>query len=103
MFFIFWWTGRPKKFDAVAAPTKPVERVAPTAAAPQTAGAHERVAPRKTIWTDKTVATISHFALIAWVVVIVLGLMLLLSWGMIIAKSPAFLPLAHAKDARTQH
>ena len=71
VFFIFWWTGRPKKFDAVAAPTKPVERVAPTAAAPQTAGAHERVAPRKTIWTDKTVATISHFALIAWVVVIV--------------------------------
>ena len=31
---------------------------------------HERVAPRKTIWTDKTVATISHFALIVWVVVI---------------------------------
>jgi len=34
-------------------------------------GAHERVAPRKTMWTDQTVATISHFALIAWVIVIV--------------------------------
>lgn len=71
VFFIFWWTGRPKKFDAVAAPAAPVAKPAPVAATPKTTGAHERVAPRKTIWTDKTVATISHIALIAWVVVIV--------------------------------
>jgi ABC-type glycerol-3-phosphate transport system permease component len=70
VFFVFWWTGRPKKFDAVAMPTAPVAKAAVGATA-KPSGAHERVAPRKTMWTDQTVATISHFALIAWVIVIV--------------------------------
>jgi ABC-type glycerol-3-phosphate transport system permease component len=71
VFFVFWVTGRPKK----SGPITPY--IAPAAAAPaaekpaKPVGQLEHPTARSTIWTDKTVATISHFALIAWVVVIV--------------------------------
>jgi len=73
VFFVFWVTGRPKK----SGPITPYIAPAATAAAPvaakpaKPAGQLEHPTARRTIWTDKTVATISHFALIAWVVVIV--------------------------------
>ncbi|WP_423065572.1 ABC transporter permease subunit [Devosia sp. CN2-171] len=71
VFFIFWWTGRPAKSGPVTTAPAPLVRAAPVpkpVAKPVTQ--YEHPAPRKTIWTDKTVATISHVALIGWVVVI---------------------------------
>ncbi len=65
VFFVFWWTGRPKKSEPVSATV-----VAPVVTAPKKPVAVAHAAPRKTIWTDKTVSTISHIALIAWAVII---------------------------------
>jgi ABC-type glycerol-3-phosphate transport system permease component len=71
VFFIFWWTGRPAKSGPVSADPAPLSRTAtPIKAAARPAAKLERPVARKTIWTDKTVATISHVALIGWVVVI---------------------------------
>ena len=73
VFFVFWWTGRPAKSkrSAVAPPVDDGTPHLPRAAAtPQRVPQVERAKPRPTIWTDKTVATISHIALIAWVVII---------------------------------
>jgi ABC-type glycerol-3-phosphate transport system permease component len=71
VFFIFWWTGRPAKSGPVSADPAPLSRTAaPIKAAAKPAAKLERPVARKTIWTDKTVATISHVALIGWVVVI---------------------------------
>ena len=81
VFLVFYLTeNRPRKArpaPAVAASPAPVKgrggaaaaarpKAAAAAAVPQVT----RAAPRPTIWTDKTVATISHVALIAWVVII---------------------------------
>jgi N-acetylglucosamine transport system permease protein len=70
VFFVFWWTGRPAK-------SGPVSKVAATPAATVApkpvvvpATKLQSAAPKKTFWTDKTVATISHVALIAWAVII---------------------------------
>lgn len=71
VFFVFWWTGRPKKFDQHPVTMAPADRQAPATTTAQPQSTHHRAAPKKTIWTDKTVATISHIALIAWVVIIV--------------------------------
>lgn len=66
VFFVFWWTGRPPKSGPVS--TNP----APLAPAPVVKAKPLALAKpaRKPFWTDKTVATISHVALIAWVVII---------------------------------
>ena len=66
VFLVFWWTGRPPKSGPVS--TNP----APLAAAPvvKTNPIVSARPTKKPFWTDKTVATISHVALIAWVVVI---------------------------------
>jgi ABC-type glycerol-3-phosphate transport system permease component len=68
VFLVFYLTGRPAKAEPYQAPTTP----APVATArPKPAATPvQRAAPRRTIWTDKTVATISHVALIIWAVVI---------------------------------
>lgn len=72
VFFIFWWTGRPPKSKWASTPSAstPVVRAASTARPAKPVGQLEHPVAKKTIWTDKTVATISHFALIAWVVII---------------------------------
>ncbi len=71
VFFVFWWTGRPAKSGPVSKTLAPdVVRAAPKAKPAAPASQLERPAARKTIWTDKTVATTSHVALIGWVVVI---------------------------------
>lgn len=71
VFFIFWWTGRPAKSGPISADPAPLSRtVTPVKAATKPVAKLERPVARKTIWTDKTVATISHVALIGWVVVI---------------------------------
>ena len=69
IFFVFWWTGRPAKSGPVSKIAAPV--AAAPAAAPKPAAKAQRATSRPTIWTDKTVATISHFALIAWMIVII--------------------------------
>ncbi|MDC9823328.1 ABC transporter permease subunit [Devosia sp. ZB163] len=74
VFFVFWWTGRPAKSErassAAALPElRPVPIAAPAKPA-KSAGQLEHPVARKTFWTDKTVATISHVALIGWVVII---------------------------------
>ena len=66
VFLVFWWTGRPPKSgpvgtSSVQAAPAPIAKPAPIASAKPA---------RKPFWTDKTVATFSHVALIAWVVVI---------------------------------
>jgi ABC-type glycerol-3-phosphate transport system permease component len=71
VFFVFWWTGRPAKSGPISTAPAPLPRAAtPTAAVAKPTGQLEHPVARKTIWTDKTVATISHVALIAWVVII---------------------------------
>jgi ABC-type glycerol-3-phosphate transport system permease component len=72
VFFIFWWTGRPAKSGPVSADPAPLSRapVTPVKPAAKPTAALEHPVAKKTIWTDKTVSTISHVALIAWVVVI---------------------------------
>ena len=81
VFLVFYLTeNRPRKArpaPAVAAGPAPVRAAVAVAAAarPKAAAAAAvpqvtRPAPRPTIWTDKTVAIISHTALIAWVVII---------------------------------
>ena len=72
VFIIFWWTGRPAKSGPVStdAPTLSRAPVTPAAKQAKPAVALEHPVARKTIWTDKTVSTISHIALIGWVVVI---------------------------------
>jgi ABC-type glycerol-3-phosphate transport system permease component len=70
VFFVFWWTGRPPKSKPVDTTAAPLVRAAPVAAVAKPAAQFEHPHARKTIWTDKTVATISHIALIAWVVII---------------------------------
>lgn len=71
VFFVFWWTGRPKKSGPISTFTAPPV-TAPVVKKPaQPVAALEHPKPKRTFFTDKTVATISHFALIAWVVVIV--------------------------------
>lgn len=74
VFFVFWWTGRPPKSGAVTtASSAPFVRAtpAPKAAAPLKPTAQlEHPVARKTIWTDQTVSTISHVALIAWTIII---------------------------------
>lgn len=66
VFFVFWWTGRPPKSGSVSTSSAAVASLplkkAPTAVANRPA--------KKPFWTDKTVATVSHVALIAWVVII---------------------------------
>ena len=69
VFIVFWWTGRPKKSGPVAVSTATPVGVAPKPKAKPVAE-YEHPTARKTFWTDKTVATISHIALIGWVVVI---------------------------------
>jgi N-acetylglucosamine transport system permease protein len=66
VFFVFWWTGRPPKSGPVSTNAAPVA-VAPIAKPKPLASAKPA---QKPFFTDKTVATISHVALIAWVVVI---------------------------------
>ena len=73
VFFIFWWTGRPAKSGPVNKDAAPLSRTAAPVVAKTPArpvAQVERAQPRKTFFTDKTVATISHIALIGWVVVI---------------------------------
>jgi ABC-type glycerol-3-phosphate transport system permease component len=70
VFFIFWWTGRPAKSGPVSKALPPLARTAPLAAPARPVAKLDRPTAKKTIWTDKTVAGISHVALIAWVVVI---------------------------------
>lgn len=71
VFFVFWWTGRPPKSRRVHNAAAPVVRTAPAAKPARPAGQRKVATPRKaTIWTDTTVGTISHIALIVWVVVI---------------------------------
>lgn len=70
VFFIFWWTGRPAKSGPVTTTATPLVRTAPVAKPARPVGQLEHPVARKTIWTDKTVAAISHVALIAWVVII---------------------------------
>lgn len=71
VFFVFWWTGRPAKSGPVSKTLAPdVVRQAPATKPSASAARLERPVARRTIWTDKTVATISHVALIGWVVVI---------------------------------
>ncbi len=65
VFLVFWWTGRPPKSGPVsssAAPVAPLPVAKPAPVANRPA--------KKPFWTDKTVATFSHVALIAWVVII---------------------------------
>lgn len=74
VFFVFWWTGRPQKSEKVigtvsATPVRAAP-VAATAAPARPITQFEHPVAKKTIWTDQTVSTISHIALIAWVVVI---------------------------------
>ncbi|MFY8032819.1 MAG: ABC transporter permease subunit [Devosia sp.] len=69
VFFVFWWTGRPAKWKATGTGSAPVARATPVAA-PAKPAARVPSTPRKPFWTDKTVATVSHVALIAWVIVI---------------------------------
>jgi N-acetylglucosamine transport system permease protein len=69
VFFVFWWTGRPAKWKATGTGSAPVARATPVAA-PAKPVTRVPSTPRKPFWTDKTVATISHVALIAWVIVI---------------------------------
>ena len=70
VFFVFWWTGRPAKYNPGKITSTPLVRTAPVAKSAKPVAQLERPAARKTVWTDKTVAGISHVALIAWVVVI---------------------------------
>jgi len=67
VFLVFWWTGRPAKWKAGPAGSASVARVTSAPAKPV---ARAVCTPRKPFWTDKTVATVSHVALIAWVIVI---------------------------------
>lgn len=70
VFLVFWWTGRPPKSEPVSTSVAPLVRAAPVATQAKPIGQLEHPVAKKTIWTDKTVATISHVALIAWVVII---------------------------------
>lgn len=71
VFFVFWWTGRPPKSRRrVRSASAPAVRSAPISKPVKATATRTAVAPRKTIWTDGTVATISHIALIVWVVII---------------------------------
>jgi len=71
VFFVFWWTGRPAKSAPVEKSAAPLSRAAvPVAPKPANPAPLERPQPRKTFFTDKTVATISHIALVGWVVII---------------------------------
>jgi len=70
VFLIFWWTGRPAKSGPISTVITPLVRSAPVAKPAKPVTQLERPVAKKTIWTDKTVATISHIALIGWVVVI---------------------------------
>jgi ABC-type glycerol-3-phosphate transport system permease component len=70
VFFVFWWTGRPPKSKPADPTAAPLVRAAPVAAVAKPVAQFEHPHAKKTIWTDKTVATISHIALIAWVVII---------------------------------
>ena len=69
-----WWTGRPQKSEKVIGTVSAAAtvRAAPVAAAApaKPISQFEHPVAKKTILTDKTVSTISHIALIAWVVVI---------------------------------
>ncbi|HEY0854578.1 MAG TPA: ABC transporter permease subunit [Devosia sp.] len=68
VFLVFYLTGRPSKGQPYTPPKTPV---AVSVARPNPVPTQvTRAAPRRTIWTDKTVATISHVALIAWAIVI---------------------------------
>jgi ABC-type glycerol-3-phosphate transport system permease component len=71
VFFVFWWTGRPAKSGPITTSFAAPEVRAKPVAAGAKPGKLEHPTAKKTIWTDETVATISHIALIAWVVVIV--------------------------------
>jgi ABC-type glycerol-3-phosphate transport system permease component len=72
VFVVFWWTGRPAKSgpSPAAAPGSPMPETARAAPPPSRVPRAERVRPRSTFWTDKTVAIVSHIALAAWVVII---------------------------------
>lgn len=66
VFLVFWWTGRPPKSGPVSAGAAPLAPVRLVKATPLPAAKPAR----RPFWTDRTVAAISHLALIAWVVVI---------------------------------
>jgi ABC-type glycerol-3-phosphate transport system permease component len=70
VFFVFWWTGRPAKSKPVSTTSAPAERVAPQVVDTRPAAAPVNRASRKSFWTDRKVAAISHVALSAWVVII---------------------------------
>lgn len=70
VFFVFWWTGRSPKSGPVSTTVAPLVRAVPVAPSVKSVGQLEHPVAKKTFFTDKTVATISHFALIAWVVII---------------------------------
>jgi ABC-type glycerol-3-phosphate transport system permease component len=72
VFAVFWWTGRPAKSgpSPAAAPGSPMPETARAAPPPSRVPRAERVRPRPSFWTDKTVAIVSHIALAAWVVII---------------------------------
>jgi ABC-type glycerol-3-phosphate transport system permease component len=71
VFLVFWWLGRPARWGKVGPATAPTQRTAPTpVASARPAAQLERPVAKREFWTDRKVATISHIALIAWVVVI---------------------------------
>jgi ABC-type glycerol-3-phosphate transport system permease component len=70
VFFVFWWTGRPPKSGPVSTTVAPLVRAVPVAASVKSVAQLEHPVAKKGFFTDKTVATISHIALIAWVVII---------------------------------
>jgi ABC-type glycerol-3-phosphate transport system permease component len=70
VFFVFWWTGRPPKSRRVRKVAAPAIRTAPVARPAKVAGPRRSAPSPNTIWSDATVGTISHVALILWVVII---------------------------------
>ena len=66
---VFYITGRPSRTHTFVPPANPALAVSKPQPRPA-ATTVKRAAPRRTFWTDKTVATVSHVALIAWAVVI---------------------------------
>lgn len=67
VFFVFYITGRPSKTHTYVPPANAAPVVHKPVAKATTV---TRAAPRRTFFTDKTVAIISHVVLIAWVVII---------------------------------
>jgi len=73
VFFVFWITGRPKKSGPVKLMSASELRAVPAApaVAAKPVAKLEHPVARRTFFTDKTVASLSHVALIAWVIVII--------------------------------